>query len=170
MSKILLINPSWRPTYKNLLNSFGIPFFPVLSLAAIASQAKANGHKVEIMDLSFRDYNPDSILDNVKRFSPDIVGFTGTTPLFPQVIEVSNRIKKLSSDIFTIGGGPHCSALPEQSIQEANLNAVCVGEGDFTLAQIADGTPLKNISGLVYRENGGPCKSNPQRDWLNDFG
>jgi len=45
MSKILLVNPSWRPTYKNVLSSFGLPFFPVMSLATIAAQAKKMGIK-----------------------------------------------------------------------------------------------------------------------------
>lgn len=169
MANILLVNPSWRPTYTNVLSSFGLPFFPVLSLATIAAQAKNNGHKVDILDLSYREYNPDLVLDRVAKNSYDIVGFTGTTPLFPQVIQLSNRIKKLSSKIFTVGGGAHCSALPEKSVEEANLDAVCMGEGDFTLSQIADGVALKDISGLVYRENGGAIRRNPHRDWLKDL-
>lgn len=168
MAKILLINPSWRPTYKNILGSLGVPFFPVLSLATIAAQAKKNGHKVDIIDLSYRDYDPCFILNRVKEISYDIVGFTGTTPLFPQVIQLSNNIKRISQKIFTFGGGPHCSALPEKSIEEANLDAVCVGEGDFTLAQIADGVPLREIPGIVYRDNGNMCR-NPHRDWLKDL-
>lgn len=168
MAKILLVNPSWRPTYKNILSSFGLPFFPVLSLATIAAQAQKKGHRVEILDLAFREYDPDIVLNRVKENSYDIVGFTGTTPLFPQVIQFSNSIKKISKDILTIAGGPHCSALPEKSITEANLDAVCVGEGDFTLAQIADGVPLKDISGLVYRENGA-VKRNSQRDWIKNL-
>lgn len=169
MARILLVNPSWRPTYKNILSSIGLPFFPVLSLATIAAQARKNGHKVEILDLAYRDYDPNIVLNRVKENSYDIVGFTGTTPLFPQIIQLSNGIKKLNQNIFTIGGGPHCSALPEKSIEEANLNAVCVGEGDFTLAQIADGIPLKDIPGLVYRRDDGTIQRNSQRDWLKNL-
>lgn len=169
MAKILLVNPSWRPTYRNVLSSFGIPFFPVMSLATIAAQAKKNGHNVEILDLSYRDYDPNIVLNRVKENSYDIVGFTGTTPLFPQIIQFSSSIKKISPNIFTLGGGPHCSAMPEKSIEEANLNAVCVGEGDFTLAQIADGTPLEDISGLVYRKTDGTIQRNPQREWIKNL-
>jgi len=168
MAEILLINPSWRPTYKNILGSIGLPFFPVLSLATIAAQARKDGHKVEILDLSFRDFNPHDILNHVKKNSYDIVGFTGTTPLFPQVIQLSKGIKELNPKIFTVGGGPHCSALPEKSIEEASLDAICMGEGDFTLAQIANGVPLKDISGLVYRNNGTIVR-NPHRDWIKDL-
>lgn len=169
MAKILLINPSWRPTYKNILGSIGVPFFPVLSLATIAAKPKLNGHKVDILDLSFRDYEQSMVLDRVMKGSYDIVGFTGTTPLFPQVIQLSRGIKKISPGIFTIGGGPHCSALPEESIKEADLNAVCVGEGDFTLAQVADGVSLKDIAGLVYRTDNGEIIKNPPRDWIKNL-
>lgn len=169
MSKILLVNPSWRPTYKNVLSSFGLPFFPVMSLATIAAQAKKNGHKVDILDLSYKDFEPDTVLDRVKKNLYDIVGFTGTTPLFPQVMQLSKGIKKISSDIFTIGGGPHCSAMPEKSLEEADLNAVCVGEGDFVLSKIADGIPLKDIAGLVYRGSDGAILRNPDSEWIKNL-
>lgn len=98
MANILLINLSWRPTCKNILSSFGLPFFPVLSLATIAAQAKKNGHRVDIIDLSFRDFIPDLVLYSVKKNSYDIVGFTGTIPLFPQVIYLSKDIKKANQN------------------------------------------------------------------------
>ena len=88
MAKILLINPSWRPTYKNILGSIGVPFFPVLGLSTIAAEPKNKGHKVEILDLSYREYSPDLVYERVRNNSYDIVGFTGTTPLFAQVIEL----------------------------------------------------------------------------------
>jgi anaerobic magnesium-protoporphyrin IX monomethyl ester cyclase len=169
MAKILLINPSWRPTYKNILGSIGVPFFPVLGLSTIAAEPKNKGHKVEILDLSYREYNPDLVYERVRNNSYDIVGFTGTTPLFAQVIELSKGIKKISKNIFTIGGGSHCSALPERSVEEADLNAVCVGEGDFVLSKIAEGMPLSKISGLVYREDSGQIIRNPAGEWIDDL-
>lgn len=168
MANILLINPSWKPTYTKPVHELSTPFFPVLSLATIAAHARNLGHKVTIQDLCFRGYDPAIVMDEVKRGSYDIVGFTGTTPLFPQVIELSQKIKSLSSSIFTFAGGPHVSALPDQSIEEANLDAVCVGEGDFSLGAVADGTPLSEISGLVYRTDG-TIYRNPQRDWLQNL-
>ena len=99
MADILLINPSWRPTYKNILSSFGLPFFPVLSLATIAAQARKDGHRVDILDLSFRDFIPHLVLDFVKKKAYDIVGFTDTTLLFSQIIQLSKNIKKLNPDI-----------------------------------------------------------------------
>ena len=169
MANILLVNPSWLNAYTNVLSSFGIAFFPPLNLALIAAPAKAKGHHVEILDLSYRKFDPDEVLSHVKRMKPDIVGVTATTPLFPQIIELSRRIKELSSHIFTIGGGAHCIALPEQSIREANLDAVCIREGEITLAQIADGIPLKNVSSLAYRDSDGVIHTNHTTDWVMDL-
>ena len=108
MANILLINPSWRPTYKNILLSFGLPFFPVLSLATIAAQTKRNSHRVVILVLSFRDFIQALALSSVKKNAYNIVGFTGTTLLFPQVIQLLKEIKKINRDIFTIVGCPYC--------------------------------------------------------------
>lgn len=169
MAKILLINPSWGSVYKNPVHSITAAFFPSLTLAMVAAQLRNNGNKVEILDLSFRSFDPDFVLSYCRETSPDIVGFTATTALFPQVIRLSTKIKELSKSIFTIGGGSHCSALPERSIMEANLDAVCVGEGDFTLAEIASGIPLKDVSGLAYKDDSGAIKTNLPRAWIEDL-
>ncbi len=95
MANILLINPSWRPTYRNILSFIVLPFFPAPTLAAIAAQAKKNGKKINITDFSFRDFVPALVLSSVKN-AYNIVGFTDTTPMFPQVIQLSKSIKKLN--------------------------------------------------------------------------
>lgn len=63
-----------------------------MSLATIAVQAKKYGHRVDIIDLSFSDFIPNLVLNSIKKDAYDIVGFAGTTPLFPQVIQLSKRI------------------------------------------------------------------------------
>jgi len=169
MAKILLINPSWGSVYKNPVHSLTAAFFPSLTLAMVAAQLKDKGNKVEILDLSFKGFNQDFVLSHFRESSPDIVGFTATTALFSQVIQLSNKIKKLSQNVFTIAGGAHCSALPERSIREADLDAVCFGEGDFTLGEIADGVELKDIPGLAYKDKNGEIRSNQPRAWLDDL-
>lgn len=169
MAKILLINPSWGSVYKNPVHSITAAFFPSLTLAMVAAQAKNKGNKIEILDLSFKSYDLNSVISYCRERSPDIVGFTATTALFPQVIQLSTGIKKLSKSIFTIGGGAHCSSLPERSIEEANLDAVCIGEGDFTLAEIASGVPLKDILGLAYKDSNGAININSPRNWVEDL-
>lgn len=65
-----------------------------MSLATIAAEAKKNGHRVDIIDLSFRDFIPNLILNSVKKDAYDIIGFAGTTLLFPQVIQLPREFMK----------------------------------------------------------------------------
>lgn len=122
MANILLLNSLWRLTYKNILSCFGLPFFPVLCLAIITAQAKKNGHRVDFLVLSSRDFIQALVLSSVKKNAYNIVGFTDTTLLLPQVIQLLKEIKKINRDIFTIGGFPHC--LPERYINEAGFDLI----------------------------------------------
>ena len=41
----------------------------------------------------------------------------------------------------------------EESLRESKLDAVLVGEADYTFAEISDGHALKDIKGLMYRKD-----------------
>jgi len=81
------------------------------------------------------------------------VGITATTPLMNQLRDLSVLIKDISKNIFIVGGGPHPSAIPVESLGESMLDAVLVGEADYTFAELCDGYSLKDIPGLYYRNN-----------------
>ncbi len=53
--------------------------------------------------------------------------------LFPQVIQLSKSIKKISLNIFPIEAFSRCSAFSEKSIEKAGFDAVCIDESGFTL-------------------------------------
>ena len=145
MSKVLLINPSYFSTFGGTKVSLVSPVYPTLGLATIAGAALQRGHKVEILDLSWRAHDYKLIKDVVLRFKPDIVGITATTPLMNQLRDISVMVKDISKNIMIVGGGPHPSALPEATLEESMLDAVLVGEADFTFADICDGYPLSDI-------------------------
>ena len=169
MARVLLINPSYKATYTNPMAKLCVPFYPILSLATIIPQVKRAGHDVQIMDLCYEDFDLRMIEDRIRRYKPDVVGLTGTTPLFSQVRSIAHAVKEYAPGIVTVGGGAHCSAVPEQSLEEAKLDYVCYGEGDFTLAEIVDGRDPKEIGGIVYRDGTGRIVRNPPKTWLKDL-
>ena len=121
--------------------------------ATIAATALQRGHKVEILDLSWRPYDFELIRKRILQTKSDIVGITATTPLMNQLRDISVLVKDISKNIRVIGGGPHPSALPEETLHETLLDAVLVGEADYSFADICDGKALGNIPGLFYRDN-----------------
>ena len=60
-NKVLLINPSYTPSYGGSKGAIVNPIFPTLGLATIAATALQRGHKVEILDLCWRAYDHELV-------------------------------------------------------------------------------------------------------------
>jgi len=114
MTNVLLINPSYSPSYGDAKGAIVNPIFPTLGLATIAAVARQRGHNVSILDLSWRHYEHELVERVVRETNPDIVGLTATTPLMNQLRDMSVLIKDISPDIQLVGGGAHPSALPRE--------------------------------------------------------
>ena len=153
MAKVLLINPSYSPSYGGTKVKVVNPIYPTLGLATIAATALQGKHKVEILDFSWRPYDFEPIRKHILQTKPDIVGITATTPLMNQLRDISVLVKDISKNIFVIGGGPHPSALPKETLQETMLDAVLIGEADYSFRDICDGYPLSDILGISYRDD-----------------
>ena len=150
--KVLLINPSYCASYGGSKASIVNPVAPTLGLATIAATALQTGHEVEILDMSWRPYNFELVRDRILKGKPDIVGITATTPLMNQLRDMSVLIKDISKDIIVVGGGSHPSALPRETLHESLLDAIFIGEADYSFADICAGKHFSEIAGLVYRD------------------
>ena len=84
-------------------------------------------------------YDFQLVKERILQFKPDIVGITATTPLMNQLRDLTVLIKDISKKIFIVGGGAHPSAIPLESLSESKLDAVLVGESDYTFAELCDG-------------------------------
>lgn len=152
MGTALLINPSYRRTYGSNEGGLAFPVFPVLSLASMAGAAVARGHNVEILDLSYRHYRPDDVIDAVRSLRPTHVGITATTPLVNQLRDISFLLHDLDPELVVVGGGAHVSALPELTLRQSDLDIVVQGEADHLLAELLDGTSVNECAGTWWRE------------------
>lgn len=149
MGRALLINPSYARTYGSNEGGLAFPVYPVLSLATLAGAARDAGHEVEILDLSYRRYDPRLVEERVRAFRPDLVGVTATTPLANQMRDISYLVKAIDPSILALGGGPHPTALPELTLAQSALDVVAMGEADFLVAQLLDGSVSAGSSPVV---------------------
>ena len=155
MGSALLINPSYLRTYGSNEGGIAYPVYPILSLAAVAGAIKQRGHKVKILDLSYRRYDPDLIDREIAALRPDVVGITATTPLANQMRDISFLVKERFPGVQVVAGGAHPSALPIETMQESALDAVAAGEQDYAIADLLDGKKLVDLGGMVWRGAGG---------------
>ena len=99
-----------------------------LGLAYVAAWYINQGHEVDIIDASLDDLNENQIVYETLRIDPELIGISCTTPLFMQLIKVTKLIKHLRPDKIIKIGGPHVTALPNESLQRSGADSICSGE------------------------------------------
>lgn len=156
----LLVNPpnAFAQYIGSKLNS-AVLKYPVLSLASLAAVLRQEGARVAILDLGIVG-NYDGLERVFEKVRPRYIGFTGTTPLFPKVVEVSTRCKQiLGNEVTILVGGPHATAVPEESLQSSAIDILVYGEGERTIVDIWKGKKLSEIRGIYYKDNGKVVKT-----------
>ena len=123
--KVALVVPSEKN--KNF-NELCIPF----SLLSIAAYLRNEIPDVEIK--VFDGLTGCNVDEELFKFQPDIVGVTASTPLITTAYLLGDSLRKNRSDILTVIGGVHASALPEEALKHFDI--VVVGEGEKAFTQI----------------------------------
>lgn len=137
-------------------------------LASISAVLKKAGHTVLLV------YFADAIdinewqkrMDNHK---PDVIAFYSTAEQFHFVSQLIGSVPK---GIFTIQGGPHATCYPTCIEAVPRLDALCVGEGEYPMAELLDalqtGKDHTGIRNLWVRHNDKIIK-NPTRPFMDNL-
>ena len=153
--KVLLISPPYERTiYRESKVRAGIPANPPASLPTLAAPLLDAGHGVQTLDLNVATEPVLALEETVRAYRPEYVGITFTTPLFDEMKAISEMVKQIDPNMVTLAGGPHASAMPEQTLQDSSLDMVVVGEGDFVLPKIVAGEAPERLPGVCYKHDG----------------
>ncbi|OGU00340.1 MAG: B12-binding domain-containing radical SAM protein [Geobacteraceae bacterium GWB2_52_12] len=162
--KVLLIHP---PSCDPLTDE--IFLFEPLALEYLGAGLKKDGHAVQLLDARIE---PD-FENSYRRFQPDVVGLTGFTSHLNIIKKMAERLKAISPKILIIVGGHHATVRPND-FNDAQIDAVVIGEGVFTLREILsaveagssfshiDGIAIPHVDGMIF------SKSRPYTD-LNEL-
>lgn len=166
--KVLLILPSYSFIYKDTIIKMGAIYSPNLSLATLAGAFISNGVNVQILDLNKK--SEKDFIALIKAFVPDYIGITFTTPIADEAFRLAGIAKKIKQEVTVICGGPHPSAVPFQVLSSSAIDIVCIGESDYTILDIINGKPYKDIKGIAFmqRDNGGYYESH-NNYFINDL-
>jgi radical SAM superfamily enzyme YgiQ (UPF0313 family) len=141
-----------------------------LSVLCPASPLDREGYRVTIID---QFANPHWERDFRAALSerPICLGMTSMTgPQILRAIEAARFAKKLHPGLPVVWGGIHASLLPEQTLSHDAVDVVVVGEGEATFAALVqalrDGTPLSDVAGIMYKENG-KVRLTPERPFID---
>ncbi len=120
--RVLLINPRFQLPIDTRTT-------PHLGIAYLAAVSERRGDEVRVFD---QDVEAVRLGDFVREYQPDIVGITSNTPQVKQGWLCAREIKAVLPEAVTVQGGPHVSALPEESAARPEIDIVARGEGEET--------------------------------------
>lgn len=162
--KVLLIRPPAPPNYP-------LASFP-LGLAYLASYLESGKHIVKICDCHIEKMDSINFLERLKKEEFDVVGISCMTIEYSIACEIAKLVKSIRPECLIVFGGVHPSNAPTETIKNAFIDYVVIGEGELTLCQlitaIENNYYIDNIDGLVFKQNG-EIKYNNPRKFIEDL-
>ena len=178
--KILCLNPPFKTEYGRFsrtsrspaITKSGTIYYPIW-LCYVAGVLEEAGHDVTVIDSCAYGYDLAKTLQLVEEFKPDMAVLDTSTPSIYNDVKTGAEIKKILPDCFVVLMGTHPSALPEETLlfgsgdekgaigvtkgSAAVIDAVAVGEADYTIRELAQKLSVADLHRVqedpVYREN-----------------
>lgn len=166
--KTLLIKVPYLQIFEAMQKT-AAKYFP-LGLGYISSYMKSKGHDVLLLDPEIQGISESDLEDIIQKEDPKIIGLSSVTPNFSLACRMAKKIKKIT-DAVIIYGGIHASTFPQEIVQlHPEFDIVAYGEGEETMAELADTLDgssysiekLKMIKGICFRENNDVHKTPPR--------
>jgi len=170
--KILLLNPPF--TDYGGLEGHGGKALP-LNLAYLAGYLRGKRPDVEIkvLDCEALRLTYPKIKEQIEEIKPDLIGITTPTPAFTQVLEICRIIKEISNKIIVVIGGPHPTALAEDTIREKNIDIAVIGEGEITFTELIEAIDknksLNEVKGIIFKDKNNNIVQTSKREFIENL-
>jgi radical SAM superfamily enzyme YgiQ (UPF0313 family) len=133
-----------------------------MGLGFLGAAPRRGGHRVavhvrqEVLEKNGFDWDAADaeLLGILREMRPDVVGLSVFTPGMPEAAAIAALVKRtLSRQVLVVAGGPHPTALAEETLQESpDMDVVVLGEGEETLVELVDHGPSESVRGIVFRK------------------
>jgi len=123
-----------RETISKPMATFSdIPF----GISIIATILQQQDHEVDLFVVS-RATDLNEVLGSyIAEKQPGMFCLTAVSSQFQMIERVADFINKTDSNIYVVLGGHHASLAPENAIASPSIDAICVGEGDQAVLELA---------------------------------
>ncbi|MBI1935316.1 B12-binding domain-containing radical SAM protein [Candidatus Woesearchaeota archaeon] len=135
------------------------------ALQAISAVLKSEGHKVGVIHINNENGVVDNdavILQDIKEFNPDIIGFTCTSFEFTRSNQIAGYLKSHGIKVPIILGGVHATIAPHE-FNGSNFDAFVVGDGEIVFSEMAKG--LLEAKGIIHGKPVEDINTLPMTDW-----
>lgn len=168
--KITFVYPDIR--YRG--ESIGYKGYYYHGIGYLAAVLKQRGHMVSLLCIT-KPLKEEEYCQQLARHlangGQDLIAFSATTNRFPYVKDWA-RWTKENFSVFIICGGVHPTLNPASVIQTPALDAICVGEGEYALAELCDCLQREeDISSIpnIWLKKDGEIYINPPRPLIQDL-
>lgn len=133
---ILLVKP---PTPLKVAQRLeGFLHLEPLALEIVAGGIDADKHRAEIVDLTAGSRTNKLFISHLKRFKPDVIGFTGYSNQALKIKQLSQLAKAHLNDIFVMVGGIHATIAPNDFNLPGSIDLVVRGEGGSVMPELLE--------------------------------
>lgn len=154
--KFLFVNPPYDAVgVSESVSSVSI----TLALAMLAALCRRHHREVRILDLNLFSRWEDVFQQEVNKWRPDTVGITFTTPMAPLAAKLAEWAKD-AGDIMVLGGGPHATGLPVETLTSGPFDAVAIGEAELAFEHLLIHRTLDRAEGWVSMRDVRPAANN----------
>jgi radical SAM superfamily enzyme YgiQ (UPF0313 family) len=114
----------------------GENIWPPLGILYLASYLRSKMPEVEIKITDGCRISYKNTIEEIGKFKPDIVGISFYTIMTHGAIKLALEIKQMFPETMVVLGGPHVTALPEDTLLASNADIAVLGEGEETFYRI----------------------------------
>jgi hopanoid biosynthesis associated radical SAM protein HpnJ len=114
-----------------------------------------------LIDAPARDMSLDDVLPLAGDYE-FLVLYT-STPSFPNDVKIAEAFKKKNPDLIIGFCGAHVAVNPDSSVLASDaIDFVAGNEFDFTIKEVAEGKPIAEVDGLIYKRHGKAVHNKPR--------
>jgi radical SAM superfamily enzyme YgiQ (UPF0313 family) len=139
-------------------------------IGMLSAMLKRSGHDTRLHYM-FDRYAPQALRRDIAAYRPDLIAFSAVSPQYQYIQRLFADLQPFPA--FTILGGIHATLAPECLLDVPGLDALCVGEGEYPLLELADalqrGQSPEGIQNLWLKKRDGTIIRNPTRCFTGDL-
>ncbi len=138
-------------------------------IGSLSAVLKRDGHDTKLFHTNWND--SENLQRVIGEFKPDVIGFSIVTNQFSLSLELIRSVKEVS-DSPIVAGGVHVTLNPEDVIATDGIDAICIGEGEYSFLEYIN--KLENhgcsddICGMWFKTENG-IKRNGVRELVKDL-
>ena len=156
--KVYMLNPPYIPHFGRGMRwqdtgRGGTLYYPIwLSYATAVVEQE---HETKLVDAPAWNWNKEDVIEDVKKFKPDLIVMDSSFPSLKNDIEVAEELKK-NCETKIVLVGPPTSQFPNEILSNNGVDIVARFEYDFTIRDVAEaikkGGDFKNIRRISYKK------------------